>query len=95
MKPFHHILKHHYIHPKEAAVGYTSRMSYVIFYRGKQVIKKLEQLPVDVAYTSKKLDYSIVYADLTYENKLKKTLKFTKGFKHISPSKTFDETLNF
>ena len=76
-------------------MGYTSRMSYVVFYRGKQVIKKLEQLPVDVAYTSKKLDYSIVYADLTYENKLKKTLKFTKGFKHISPSKTFDETLNF
>lgn len=74
---------------------YTNRMSYVVFYRGKNVIKKLKQLPVDVSYTSKKLDYSIVYADQHYENKLKKTLKFTKGFKHISPSKTFDETLNF
>lgn len=74
---------------------YTNRMGYVVFYRGNQVIKKLEQLPVDVTYTSKKLDYAIVYADSTYESKLKKTLKFTKGFKHISPSKTFDETLNF
>ena len=74
---------------------YTTRMGYVIFYKGKQVIKKLNELPVDVAYTSKKLDYSIIYADLSYESKLKKTLKFMKGFKHMSPSKTFDETLNF
>lgn len=76
-------------------MAYTSRMGYVIFYRGKQVIKKLQELPVDIAYTSKKLDYSIVYADLSYESKLKKKLKFMKGFKHMSPSKTFDETLNF
>lgn len=74
---------------------YTNRRGYVVFYRGKNVIKKLQHLPVEIPYTSDKMQYAIVYADQDYEQKLKKTLRFTKGFKHISPSKTFDESLNF
>lgn len=73
----------------------TKRMQYVIHYKGGQVVKRLETLPVDIAYTSKKLSYAIVYADQDYESKLFKTLKFTKGFKHFSPSLMFDESLNF
>jgi uncharacterized protein YlbG (UPF0298 family) len=73
----------------------TNRMQYVIHYKGGQVVKKLETLPVDIAYISKKLSYTIVYADQDYESRLFKALKFTKGFKHFSPSLMFDETLNF
>ena len=73
----------------------TNRMQYVIHYKGGRVVKKLETLPVNIAYTSKKLSYAIVYADQEYESKLFKTLKFTKGFKHFSASLIFDKTLNF
>jgi uncharacterized protein YlbG (UPF0298 family) len=73
----------------------TNRMQYVIHYKGGQVVKKLETLPVNIAYTSKKMSYVIVYADQDYESRLFKALKFTKGFKHFSPSLMFDKNLNF
>lgn len=74
---------------------YTKRMAYVIFYQGKHVIEKLKSLPVDVSYVSKKQHYAIVYGDEHVEKTLKNQLKNVKGFKHIGPSQTFDENLNF
>jgi uncharacterized protein YlbG (UPF0298 family) len=76
-------------------VAFTNRMAYVIFYQGNKVLKKLETLPVDVSYVSKKMSYAIIYSDVEAERQIKKELRFVKGFKHMSPSKTFDETLNF
>jgi uncharacterized protein YlbG (UPF0298 family) len=80
---------------KENTLDTTNRMQYVIHYKGGQVVKKLETLPVNIAYTSKKMSYVIVYADQDYESRLFKALKFTKGFKHFSASLTFDKNLNF
>lgn len=74
---------------------YTNRMSYVVYYKGNQVLKKLEQFPVEISYISKKLSYAILYMDKELEHKIRKTLRFTKGFKFFEPSKTFDESLNF
>jgi len=80
---------------KEAIMAYTNRMSYVVYYRGNQVLKKLEQLHVDVAYISKKLSYAVLYMDKELEHKVRKALRYTKGFKFFETSKTFDESLNF
>ena len=33
---------------------YANRMSYVVFYQGKQVIDKLKSMPVDITYVSEK-----------------------------------------
>ena len=52
----------------------TNRMQYVIHYKGGQVVKKLETLPVNITYTSKKMSYVIVYADQDYESRLFKAL---------------------
>ena len=44
-----------------------SRMCYVIYHRGSQFIKKIDKLNIDRVYTSKKMNYTVVYADLNYE----------------------------
>lgn len=73
----------------------VDRMSYVIFFKGNQVIDKLADLPLDVTYVSKKKRFAIVYADKASEEQIKKALKNIKGFKGFTPSQTFDENLNF
>lgn len=74
---------------------HANRMAYVVFYKGKHVIKRIKTLPVDISYVSKKQNYAIVYGDAGQEQALKKQLKNTKGFKYIGPSRLFDENLNF
>jgi len=74
---------------------YANRVSFVIFYQGKQVLEKLKNMPVDVAYISKKQNYVVIYADQDQEQNLKKQMKDVKGFKHLSSSQLFDTTLNF
>jgi len=74
---------------------YANRMSYVIFYQGKQVLDKLKSLPVDITYISEKQGYAVVYGDKDIEANLKKQLKDVKGFKFVGPSQMFDANLNF
>jgi uncharacterized protein YlbG (UPF0298 family) len=74
---------------------YASRMSYVVFYQGKQVLDKLKSLPVDITYISEKQGYAVVYGDKDIEANLKKQLKDVKGFKFVGPSQMFDANLNF
>jgi uncharacterized protein YlbG (UPF0298 family) len=74
---------------------YAKRMAYVIFYQGKHILTKLEQLPVDIAYISKKQNYAIVYGDADFEGSLKKQLMEVKGLKYFGPSHLYDENLNF
>ena len=74
---------------------YANRMSFVVFYQGKKVIEKLKTMPVDIAYISERLNYAIIYGDKETEASLKKQLKDVKGFKHLSPSQTFDSNVNF
>jgi uncharacterized protein YlbG (UPF0298 family) len=74
---------------------YANRMSYVVFFQGKQVIDKLKTLPVDISYVSEKQGYAVVYGDKDIEQNLKKQLKDVKGFKHVGTSQTYDPNLNF
>lgn len=73
----------------------VDRMSYIIFFKGNHVVDKLNDLPVDVTYVSKKKRFVVVYADKSNEESIKKALKDIKGFKGFTPSQTFDENLNF
>jgi uncharacterized protein YlbG (UPF0298 family) len=74
---------------------YANRMSYVVFFQGKQVLDKLKTLPVDISYISEKQGYAVVYGDKDIEQTLKKQLKDVKGFKHVGTSQTYDSNLNF
>ena len=71
-----------------------SRMCYVIYHRGSQFIKKIEKLNIDRVYTSKKMNYTVVYADLNYERELKRLLRKIRGYKYITQSKIFNTDLN-
>jgi uncharacterized protein YlbG (UPF0298 family) len=71
------------------------RMSYIVIYQGKNVLAKLEKLPVDIAYVSHKLNYAVIYADKEQEKNLKSQLKEVKGFKFFGPSHLYDDNLNF
>jgi uncharacterized protein YlbG (UPF0298 family) len=73
----------------------ANRMQYIVFYQGKQVIEKLQTLPLDIAYVSEKQGYAVVYGDKEQEQTYKKQLKDVKGFKFFGPSQLYDETLNF
>lgn len=73
----------------------VNRMSYVVFFKGKHVINKLNELPLDVVYISKKKRFAVIYTDKSNENQIRKTLKKTKGFKGFTQSQTFDESYNF
>ena len=73
----------------------ANRMQYIVFFQGKQIIDKLQTLPLDVAYVSSKQGYAVVYGDKEQEQNYKKQLKDVKGFKFFGPSQLFDENLNF
>ncbi len=45
--------------------------------------------------SQKKLSYAVLYMDKELEHKVRKALRYTKGFKFFETSKTFDESLNF
>lgn len=71
------------------------RASYVVFYQGKHVVRKLETMPIHLVYVSKKQHYAVFYIDQKEENKMKKELKNVKGFRAFVKSLAFDESLNF
>lgn len=73
----------------------ANRMCYIVFYQGKHVIEKLESLPLNLTYVSKKLNYAVFYCDENQEPNIKKQLKDVKGFKHMGPSPLFDENFKF
>jgi uncharacterized protein YlbG (UPF0298 family) len=74
---------------------YTNRMRYIIFYQGKQVIEKLQTLPVDIHFISEKQGYVVFYTDMENEANIKKQIRNVKGFKFMGDSQTFDPNLNF
>jgi len=73
----------------------ANRMQFIVFYQGKQVLEKLQSMPVDIAYVSDKQSYAVVYGDKEQEQNYKKQLKDVKGFKFFGPSQLYDENLNF
>lgn len=72
-----------------------NRGSYVVFYQGKHVLRKLETLNVNLIYVSKKQHYAVLYMDNDNENEVKRELKKVKGFRGFNKSLNFDENYNF
>lgn len=73
----------------------VDRMSYVVFFKGNRVISKLNELPLDVAYISKKKRFAVIYTNKANENEIRNALKKVRGYKGFTISQTFDEDLNF
>lgn len=74
---------------------YTNRISYVAIYQGKHVLNKLKNLPVDISYISEKQNYAVIYLDKANETMVVKQMKNVKGLRHLGPSQTYNEELNF
>lgn len=70
-------------------------MAYIVYYKGKGVLKRLETMPVNIAFTSKKLNYTIFYGELSQEKSYLNQLKKIKGFLKFEQSEMFDEEVNF
>lgn len=73
----------------------VARMSYIVYYKGNGVLKRLEKMPVNIAYTSEKLNYTIFYGELRQEKNYFNQLKNIKGFLKLEQSSMFDEEVNF
>ena len=73
----------------------VNRVGLIVHYQGKRVLDRLTELDVDVYYTSKKQHYAVFYVDANREKDIKKQLQNCKGFKHVSETLLYDETLNF
>lgn len=73
----------------------VARMAYIVYYKGKGVLKRLETMPVNIAFTSKKLNYTIFYGELSQEKSYLNQLKKIKGFLKFEQSEMFDEEVNF
>lgn len=71
------------------------RMAYIAYFKGQATLKRLEKLPVNITFVSKRLNYVFFYSDLKQEKSLLNQIKNTKGFLKLEQSAAFDEQLNY
>lgn len=70
-------------------------MGYIVYYRNKQVLKKLNTMPINISYVSEKMNYAIFYGDKDKEKNYLSNLKKVKGFLKLEQQPIFNEELNF
>jgi len=70
-------------------------MGYIVYHKGNQVLKRLEKMPVNIAYTSKKLGYTVFYGEKEQEKNYFGQLRKVRGFIKLEQSDIFDEETNF
>jgi len=73
----------------------VERMGFIVYYRNKQVLKRLNTLPVNVSYISNKMNYAIFYGDKNKEKNYFNNLRKVKGFQKLEQQLIFNEELNF
>lgn len=73
----------------------VNRMLYVVYYKGKGVVNRLERLPINIAFISNKLNYALFYGEKDSQKTYYNHLKNIKGFNKIEQSPLFDEELNY
>jgi uncharacterized protein YlbG (UPF0298 family) len=61
----------------------ANRMQYIVFFQGKQIVDKLQTLPLDVTYISTKQGYAVVYGDKEQEQNYKKQLKMLRDLNFL------------
>lgn len=62
------------------------RISYIVYYKNKEAIKKVEQLDVNVTYNSTRLKFLTIYFDRDNEKDIKRKLEQMKGIIRYEPS---------
>ncbi|CCV66381.1 MAG: DUF2129 domain-containing protein [Paracholeplasma sp.] len=62
------------------------RISYIVYYKNKEAIKKVEQLDVNVTYNSTRLKFLTIYFDRANEKDIKRKLEQMKGIIRYEPS---------
>lgn len=72
-----------------------NRMAYIVYFRGGNLLKRIDRLPINVAYVSKKMSYLVFYGDLNQEKSYLNQMKNIKGFLKIEQSKAYDKDLNY
>lgn len=73
----------------------VDRMAYIVYFQGRDVIKKINSMPVNIAYVSKKNNYLVFYGDNNKVSNYEKQLKKMRGFKKIEPSLLYNEEIKF
>ncbi|WP_026391496.1 DUF2129 domain-containing protein [Haploplasma modicum] len=71
------------------------RMLYIIYFKGNHIIKKIETLPVNVSYVSKKMNYATFYGEKSGEKNYFNQLKNVKGFLKFEKSESYNEEVNY
>lgn len=70
-------------------------MAYIVYYRNRQVLKKLETMPINLVYVSNKFRYAVFYGEKRLEKNYFNNLKNIRGFIRFEQQPAFDESLNF
>lgn len=73
----------------------VDRMAYIVYYHGKDIIKKVQNMSVNLAYISARNNYLIFYGDNNQEKNYFNQIKSIKGFKKLEQSLFFNEETKF
>lgn len=73
----------------------VTRMGYIVYHKGNQVLKRLERMPVNIVYTSKKLSYTVFYGEKDQEKNYFGQLRKIRGFIKLEQSELYNEEANF
>lgn len=74
----------------------TQRVAYIVTYKHRSVLKRLEKLPCSISYNSKSQKQVLIYFDERHLKTIENQLKKAKGFVEMEPSGLFqEEILNF
>ena len=64
----------------------VNRMSYIVYIKNNEVIKRIEELDVNVVYKSQKQKYATIYFDRAKEKEIKLALEKMKGVSRYEKS---------
>lgn len=73
----------------------VDRMRFIVYFHGKEVLKRLEIMPVNVAFVSKRNNYIVFYGDKVNEKHYYNQMKNVKGFKKLELSPLYNEEANY
>ncbi|VEU81221.1 DUF2129 domain-containing protein [Haploplasma axanthum] len=73
----------------------VDRMAFIVYFQGNEIVKRIEKMPVNIAYVSKKANYLVFYGDKKQEKSYFNQLKTIRGFKKFEMSQLFNEEYNF
>ena len=64
----------------------VNRISYIVYFKNKEVVTKIEELDVKVFYVSQKSKYCTIYLDKNKEKEVRQALEKMKGVSKYEPS---------